>query len=196
MIDRFIRRAISLFLSCFISSFIIRFKEHRALSNMVSITPFPALRFFSFHSQLMKLNNILHRAICYVIYNFSSYLVLSLSKSYIIFHHFFQNQLFHLNNIINQIILCAVYFLLCYFILLLVIQFQYHQAFDDMVSDMFLFGFISFDRSFNYQHHILRNIEIEISFIVFRSSVSCPISSTLSFYLHSAQNTSFHSLSF
>ena len=94
-----------------------------------------------------------------------------------------------MNNIINQIILCAVYF-----ILLLFIQFQYHQAFDDMVSDIFLFDFISFDRSSHSQHHILRNIESEISFRVFRSSVSCPISSTLSFDLHCAQYTPFRSL--
>ena len=49
-----------------------------------------------------------------------------------------------------------------------------------MVSDMFLFIFIFFDGSSNSQHHILRNIESEFFLLqVFRSSVSCPISSSL-----------------
>ena len=59
---------------------------------------------------------------------------------------------------------------------------------------MFFFDFISFDRSFHSQHHILRNIESEISFRVFRSSVSWPILSTLFFDLHSVQYTPFRSL--
>jgi len=58
------------------------------------------------------------------------------------------------------------------------------------VSDMFLFVFISFDRVSNSQHHILCNIESEISFRVFRSSVSCPISST--FVLFSSPQCTIH----
>jgi len=69
----------------------------------------------------------------------------------------------------SQIILCAICIFLGHFILLSVIQFQYHQAFSHMVSDMFLFVFISFDRSSNFQHFILRNIEGEL--FLFKSSV-------------------------